>query len=359
MNIRVRSKQFTVNIDDLKEKTVKGLKEYIAKECLKDTPMGENDKMMMICKTKKINEFDDLALDDSKVNVTNDDDIYVIIVGKRRADSGADAQRESATPKKKSKPDSMPSNKEDSFNAKVNAYMNNPDSEKIFKKFVEDPVMTETIIDSCMPNASEEQKNMVRQSIEELKNNPARLKEAMELSNKFMENNPYMNMGNPMMQNQMMGNPMMGNPMMQNPMMQNPMMQNPMMQNPMMQSPIMGNPYMNMSNPMMQSPMMGNPYYPQQMMYFPWMQMGNSFEQPPKEGPCCHGFYPRNDKDKPKKSDSAASKNSGENEDILKYNLMALQEFGYKDEEQNKKALNEANGDLNEALDILKKKYQK
>ncbi|KAL6121605.1 hypothetical protein NUSPORA_01452 [Nucleospora cyclopteri] len=108
------------------------------------------------------------------------------------------------------------------------------------QNLLSDPSMVDYTINMIMPNASEEQKKMLKTQFEAVKNNP-------EMLNMVMNQ-----MQNPAMMQQMSGNPMMG-----------------------------GNPMMN-GNPM-GTPMMNN-------YYNPYMQQANM--TPPKNGPCFHGFYP-------------------------------------------------------------------
>jgi hypothetical protein len=206
----------------------------------------------------------------------------------------------------------------------------------MFDQMMKDPDAVLQMMETQMPNLSEEHKAMLKTNIELMKKNP-------ELVKQMLGNPAVLNaMKNPMGMN---GNPMgMGNgsPYM-NPMMNgsNPMLNNSQMfgQGPMMGNG-MGNPYINNGY---FNPYMNNGFYNPYMM----PQQANN-QPPPANGPCSHGFYPPkmvNGKPEPQDAEAAYAEK-----------LTALKEMGFYDKEANIKALNDAHGDISEAIDILSKK---
>lgn len=142
-----------------------------------------------------------------------------------------------------------------------------------------DPNMIETTINIMMPNASDAQKQMIRNQFELIKSNPELLNMASNYQN--MMGNPYGNFYNPMMG---------------------------------MSNPMMNNMASNVTN------------------------LNGASNQPPKNGPCSHGFYPLDFiQDIDKKLDTLIS-------------------MGFTDKERNRILLLKYGGSLEATIEELTKK---
>lgn len=329
MQIKYLTKSYTLEIKDLEEATVGTLRKKI-KEIVKESSDLPDEKVLLFHNKAKVSASNETKLGD--VQITDESTVFVVLI-KTEHTSGTQAKASNPAPSHQAQPSGFPNafhgspqpgtpNMFNNFGQMGSPNMNEVAFEQqLIDQMLKDPDSMLSMLESQMPNLSEDQKAMLKQNIELMKKNPEMVKQM--LNNPTVMNairNPMMS-GNPYMQPNPMASPYMG-------------------ANPYMSSPYMGgNPYMQ-SNPMM-NPMMGG-YYNN-----PYMMQMNQ-QAPPPNGPCSHGFYPpKMVNNKPEPQDA---------EQVYADKLNALNEMGFYDKETNIKALVEAKGDISEAIDILSKK---
>lgn len=245
MKIKFLSKEYTVKLNELSSQSIGGLKEQI-KKTIKECESKQDDKILLFHNKVKLPEDPSTELSDERLKITDDSTVFVVAVPgqtskaeeKPAAKAPASTASQTATPHTPQTPSNMPPGfpfPQMRMPGMEGGQDANGAPAKYIEKMLEDPEAIIQAMELQFPNMSEEQKSMIRQHIDMMKNNPELI-------------------------GQVINNPMMRNPYMM----------------PQMGSP-MYNPYA-----------MGSPMYP------PWgAPMTPQMETaPPSEGPCSHGFYP-------------------------------------------------------------------
>jgi len=311
MQIKYLGKQFSIDLESLEEKTVGKLKEKI-KEAIPQCSDIPLEKILLFFNKKKITSSPETSLEDNSVQIDDSSVIFVVIIS-------GDSQKKQTENKKESTREQEESHKSGTMNSP--GAMGHPgqmDPSTILDSMLSDPAAMDRMIELTMPTATAEQKAMLRESAEAMRKNPELMKSAMNaMQQGFSPYGAGMPSGSPY---------------------------NPAMPyNPSMTSPMMGNNNGNMSpygnNNGNVSPYgMPNPYNP--YMFNPQM-----VPPAPKEGPCCHGFYPLKNV-----NGNLVQQTSDE---VYEDKLTVLVDMGFTDRKANLKALETAKGDISEAIDIL------
>jgi hypothetical protein len=231
------------------------------------------------------------------------------------------------------------------------------------------PELLDQILNSpMMANLPDDQKAMMKQQIEMMKNNPELLDQM--LNNPMMDQMMGNMMNNPM--GNMMNNPTgnMMNMTEDQKMMLKQQIQvirnNPELLDQVLNSPMMANLpddqkmmikqqiEMVKNNPELLDQMLNSPMMDQVMRnnaFSPQMNLGGQSnlnamqQQTPAHGPCCHGFYP------PKYVEGELVPQDAR--DVWAKQLKDLNEMGFNDEAENVKALRKSKGDVSSAVDFL------
>lgn len=276
MKIKYLSKEYTFDLNELENQSIGSLKDKI-REVVKECASLPDDKILLFHNKAKITSDRDAKLSNEGINITNDSTVFIVIIASNPPKSEEKKEKTSssvpgsqtpqgAIPNPYQMPHSpaahnmfgYPQMGSPNMMGSPNGY-GMPDmggfEKQIIDQMLNNPDSIIQMIETQMPNLSEEQKGMLKQNIEVMRQNPELLKQMM---------------NNPMVMNAMR-NPAMGG------------MPNPYM---------MGNPNMMGTPNMMGSPAMAgyNPYMMNQGFYNPYMaQMQSS--PAPANGPCSHGFY--------------------------------------------------------------------
>lgn len=310
MRIRYLTSESTVQLDTLEDKTVKGLKKAI-KSMFPPCANVQDDKLLLFYNKAKINAPPETPLDDSRVGLSEDSVVYVVAMSSSQpsADTKPKSTQEQAP---KQQPNQNPGFGGPSpFGMGSNAGMGG--SPNPFAHFENNPESMEKMMESMIANMPPEYRESLRHGAELLKNNPEMMKQMMGMA----QNGGFNPMANPQMANWLnMMQPQGGGQM--------PPMASPMMNNQMM-------PNYGMS--------------PQNMAYNPAMFYQ---QEPPKDGPCFHGFYP------PKYVNGAPTGQDASA--VYASQISTMMDMGYSDKESVIKALVEAKGDISMAIDILHSK---
>lgn len=330
MKLKYLLKEYVIKLEDLKEKNIGCLKDKI-RELISRPDNLNDDKIMIFHNKVKLPENPSMLLDDESVKVNDESTLFIVII------SGAPVKQEEKKQETRSAQPSQNGQAENMMNPGMfgyptqnmgmggspNMYMGDMGGmeRQLFDQMLNNPDAVMQMMETQMPGISEDQKKMIRQNLEIIRQNPDLVKQ--------MLNNPMiMNaMRNPLMGAQQMNSPMMGGV---------PPMASPMMGGvPPMNSPMMGyNPYM-----------MG--YNPYMMGYNPQMAMNQT--PAPANGPCSHGFYP------PKYNNGTAEPQDARV--VWADKLISLREMGFSDESENINALIKKGGNISEAIDYLTEKH--
>ncbi|ORD94713.1 hypothetical protein ECANGB1_154 [Enterospora canceri] len=225
MFITICMETIEIKMAELEEKTVRSLiKAIVASRPEGERPAPEDVKVFN--KSTRLNPEKTLA----EERVEDDTKLFTYI----KREIKKKAETKAAQPQQPAQPQGNPFG---NFGQPASPGMN-----EMMKSMLDNPEMIENSINMIMPNASEDQKEMLRKQFEMVKNNPAMMEMAM---------------------NQM-NNPMMGQ--------MGQMGQMDPMMNQMNQMYPMNNPMNNQMNNPMNNQMNTN--------------------APPANGPCSHGFYP-------------------------------------------------------------------
>ncbi|KAM0679861.1 hypothetical protein GINT2_002033 [Glugoides intestinalis] len=318
MKLKYLSKEYVINLEDLPEKNIGCLKDKI-RELISRPDNLNDDKIMIFHNKVKLPDNQIMLLNDESIKVNDESTLFIVII------SGAPVKQEEKKQEARSTQPSQHAQPENMMNQGMFGYptqnmgMGSPNmymgdmggmEKQLFEQMLNNPDAVMQMMETQMPGVSEDQKRMIRQNLEIIRQNPDLVKQ--------MLNNPMMMnaMRNPMMGAQQMNSPMMGGV-------------------PPMNSPMMGyNPYM-----------MG--YNPYMMGYNPQMAMNQA--PTPANGPCSHGFYP------PKYNNGVAEPQDARV--VWAEKLVSLKEMGFSDEAENISALIKKGGNISEAIDYLTEKH--
>ncbi len=364
--------ELTVKKDEMKNKTINGLKDIIRE----NFPLCKNlsNKHIVLYHNKsKIEADDETSLDDNSLGITEDSKIYVIAIthGKKETENNQESNKTQAKNNLYNNQNKSTMDSVGSMPNILNTMGGGANMNDFFNKMMSNPEMLNAMYESMANIVPPDQRQAMSYTIELFKKNPELMRNMMEAfanqngANPFTANLSGMfgNMGG---MNRNMGgmSPNMGGmPPNMGGMSPNMGGMSPNMGNmpPNMggMSPNMGNMPPNMFNMGGISPtssmsniggmgMPNNGYYPNLNYNDPYNPYMYGYQP---NGPYYNNFYPVKDS-------ADANKSQQDYETLYKSQLASLNEMGFLDKNANVKALTQARGDLSVAIDILTRKMQ-
>lgn len=338
MKARYQGSEYTIAIDDLESKTVGGLKKKV-KEVVPNIESVPDDKLCIFHETKKVPNKESTALDDEQLNITDKSVIYIMTLpsGTTKSTTAADQKKPQPAAGQNQSQGGMPGNQGMPFGMPMGNGMPQGGSPMGNGMY---PGMSPMMGNGMYPGMSP-----------------------------MMGNGMYPNyMGGGGMPN-MMFDPAMADPKLFEQLFKDPDFVNKVCdmvsanaspgQRELFKSAIenlKNNPealkqMMQNMRGMNMNPMMGGGMYPPPQMYGnPYMMSPNAQGGMQPDGACCHGYYPPVHEDGKMQPQKA--------EKVYSDKLVTLSEMGFTDKDENIRALIEARGDINGAIEILTRQRQ-